>query len=250
MRTTWILASIAALTVSLPVACGGSGSTSSGTGGTTGTGGRDTTASTTSSTGGGGVVSSGGTGGTLDCGGVLMAGACDTCAKDGCCKELAACKATSGCVACYGDDKLCTVDSQPPAAALLVCLQSSCAKECMLAPPVGDATCAVAPSPTGACVTLDAKVTCNPVTSAPCNTGAGEACDLADGGGFKCYPPFNDRALCETCGAEGAYCQGGLTCIGVCARYCCDDADCGAGKCDKTTYTLGDTVGVCLGGNG
>jgi hypothetical protein len=32
-------------------------------------------------------------------------------------------------------------------------------------------------------------------------------------------------------------------------KYCCTDADCGAGKCDKMAVTLGGGAGICLGGN-
>ncbi|MEO7329400.1 MAG: hypothetical protein ABI193_12525, partial [Minicystis sp.] len=181
MRTTWILASIATLAAALPLACGSNGTTGSGaagttsTTGTTGTGGSGGNVNTSASTG------SGGTGGALDCGGVLTAGDCDTCGEANCCKELGECKAKSNCVTCFADGTGCTVDNQPLADALLACLQNSCTKECDLGPKAGDATCEVAPSFTGACVTLDAKVKCNPVTNEPCNTAAGEACDLAAG---------------------------------------------------------------------
>jgi hypothetical protein len=91
---------------------------------------------------------------------------------------------------------------------------------------------------------------CNPFTAAECDTAAGETCDT-DGTGFFCFPPppKNDVALCGDCGSasmSGDFCAVGLTCIGKCAAFCCDDGDCGtAGKCDKTL--VGDPdVGICV----
>jgi hypothetical protein len=105
----------------------------------------------------------------------------------------------------------------------------------------------------GACVTLtgDGGVECNPVTSAPCNIDAGEACDY-EGAGFHCYPPPppNTAVICGACDdTNGPACAPTGTCVPVdgggqaCARFCCDDTDCGQGHCDKGT---GQTVGLCL----
>ncbi len=96
-------------------------------------------------------------------------------------------------------------------------------------------------------------IECNPVTNTGC-TGANNACDYNTDNngnliGFVCFPNMTySVAACGTCDptyAKGPYCDVGYTCqplneagtIGVCARYCCTDADCGSGKC---TTTVGD----------
>ncbi len=103
---------------------------------------------------------------------------------------------------------------------------------------------------------------CNPVTNAPCDSGKGQACDASfsmQSGftGFKCYDPPNDAKLCGTCdGSKGPFCAGTLTCSvsanfgGKCMRYCCNDMDCGTGKCLTTSmngdlFTGAPGVGVC-----
>jgi hypothetical protein len=70
MRTTWILASIAAFAVFLPAACGGASSST--TTSSTGTGGSSTTTSTTGST-----TSTGAGGDTTGTGGRTVAAVCD-----------------------------------------------------------------------------------------------------------------------------------------------------------------------------
>ena len=86
----------------------------------------------------------------------------------------------------------------------------------------------------------------------------GSACDLDGTGSFQCYPPPNDKALCESCApTQGVYCAGGMFClygVGRCARYCCDDGDCGSGRCWLDAAALfgadlavvGDEVGACV----
>jgi hypothetical protein len=100
---------------------------------------------------------------------------------------------------------------------------------------------AVPPDPVpsaGACVTVAEPIACNPVTNAGCE-GAGQACDANNQGGFNCFDPPNDAALCAACDASaGPFCVAGATCIGeppaaTCAKYCCDDGDCGDGTCIK-----------------
>jgi hypothetical protein len=99
---------------------------------------------------------------------------------------------------------------------------------------------------------------CNPVTNEPCSTG--EECDryevLGTLVGFVCWPPPNPAKLCQYCDpTSGPQCAGGLTCTTtfVCVRYCCTDADCGAGKCDRAgpnnmpLFTpLSTTLGICI----
>jgi hypothetical protein len=94
-------------------------------------------------------------------------------------------------------------------------------------------------------------VACNPITNEPCL--AGQTCDTtADASGhvtaFVCFPGPNEAQLCAQCDTQnGPFCAGGLSCASVtgslaaCIRFCCTDADCGAGHC-----TLTDTTGVAL----
>jgi hypothetical protein len=100
---------------------------------------------------------------------------------------------------------------------------------------------AVAPSG-GACVEVTGPYTCNPVTNAGCNE-PGSVCDAADGG-FTCYSGNNEAPLCAPCGPEVGWCAAGLSCLGPCARYCCDDGDCGSGFCDKSL--VDGNIGLCV----
>ena len=92
-----------------------------------------------------------------------------------------------------------------------------------------------------------ALLQCNPVTNEGCMAGA-EECDLATGGVFQCFASDpSDAPICQMCDeAAGPFCGAGMTCLGdgSCARYCCDDADCGSGKCDKSSEP--GNVGVCV----
>lgn len=208
------------------IGCGSGGGSSSGgggAGGSTDTGGTTTTTTTTSmSTTTPTMTTSSMT--STDCKGIAPqgpAGACPTCSEGSCCAELAACNAVGGCVDCVyngvGCDALATTDE---ADALYACLDTSCATDCQ--PPSN----------------------CNPVTNEGCNAAAGEACDFAQWGSFACYPAPNDNAICTACGSADGYCQGGMTCAGTCAKFCCDDGDCGTGKCDSTN--TGGVVGICV----
>lgn len=179
----------------------------------------------------------------------VFADDCGTCLEQSCCDEVGACFAHEGCwVDCVTDH-----DSEgchePTAHALFyamgACAQESCAAACA-ADPV-ELACEgvpeVAPSG-GACVTIGGDVACNPVTNEGCEDGS--ACDAAEEG-FTCYPPPNEVALCEPCGEAEGWCAPGHVCIGGgCARWCCDDADCGPqGTCDTS---VGDGVGACVAG--
>jgi hypothetical protein len=102
---------------------------------------------------------------------------------------------------------------------------------------------------------------CNPVTNDGCTT-AGAVCDLDPASGFfVCYGPPNTAGVCDACDANTT-CGPGLTCVlpegedtGLCYRYCCTNADCGAGNtCDATFATElldpanpRDDVGLCVG---
>lgn len=93
---------------------------------------------------------------------------------------------------------------------------------------------------------------CNPVTNEPC--AAGEACDASNNDTFQCFPPPNDANVCGMCdNMNGPFCKGGHGCAAKngCAKYCCDDGDCGTGTCVKTNgenqpLWPGVDVGVCL----
>jgi hypothetical protein len=156
------------------------------------------------------------------------------------------------------------------------CCQGSCSAECGLtcsgagpAPPgCLDCLTAACPIEVTECKT-GAPIACNPVSGAPCDLSAGAACDAwflqPDGAnqkfwGFRCYPPPNDAGLCEPCkdghpsAEQPRWCGAGLTCSamgaptsgdGTCARYCCDDGDCGSGTCLKGFYGTSG-VGICL----
>jgi hypothetical protein len=106
--------------------------------------------------------------------------------------------------------------------------------------------CLIANCPSECDVPQEEQGECNPVTNAGC--GPDEWCDLSNVG-FHCFPADPAAAgQCETCDISGAGCQPGLHCFEdslACARYCCDDADCGVGRCDIEDLT-GFTVGICV----
>ncbi|MEP7125692.1 MAG: hypothetical protein ABJE95_32480 [Byssovorax sp.] len=267
-KYSWILV-VAAVAPLFPLACGGGTTSTTSTGpGSGGSGGSATTATGTNTTGSNttttgtnttgsnttSTTSAAGTGGgpPVDCTGFFKAGDCGTCAEGSCCQETSDCKNDADCPSCFsGMGTPATCDANAAVTALNDCINNSCAMECN---PPPDATCTVPAKPPsdGACAPITAMVACNPITNAPCT--AGQACDVAGTGAFKCYdpPPANTAAVCAKCDlAGGTACAGGETCDnGICVKYCCTDADCGAGKCDKTTLDFGGAVGVCIGGNG
>ncbi len=101
----------------------------------------------------------------------------------------------------------------------------------------------------GSCVLVGGPIQCNPVSNAGCNTPAGEACDYGPGG-FSCYPGPNEAELCWACSASGPHCGPGFTCTedGVCAKFCCNDGDCGSGGICAISGQL--NVGHCVKGSG
>ncbi len=263
---SWILV-VAAVAPLFPLACGGGTTSTSAT--STGAGGSDTTSGVTTgsntttgshtttgsntTTSGAGTTTSGAGGGTGDCTTIFPMGACDTCGEANCCAEGATCNDTAGCADCLGDATKCDATNKDAHDALITCLQASCKMDCFSTPMPPDATCTVpaAPPSGGSCVTLTADIACNPVTRAPCK--ADESCDFTNmGTGYQCYPPPNAAKLCGACSASdpGPFCGNGTTCDnGICVKFCCTDADCGAGKCDTTKMFPGG-AGECLGGNG
>jgi hypothetical protein len=196
-----------------------------------------------------GSVGSTGTGG-LDCTGILKQGACDDCLRASCCQTYADCAADTSCDNCLfqgSTDAVC-MDAATTAlsAPFLSCAQASCSSECFPPPPPDPACDAPAVSPSmGSCYTDPG---CNPVTNAGCQPG--EACDGNDKGGFQCFgSPANTALICGDCDDANIACACGGTCGGVnnqCIKFCCDDGDCGSGKCVKGGTTNSRDVGVCI----
>ncbi len=111
--------------------------------------------------------------------------------------------------------------------------------------------CFVDPIPAtgqGYCVIIDGNgYQCDPITSTPCDVGAGETCEF-DGERFRCVPQdFGLVAPCELCGTPYPNtCIPGFTCLGLggkCTRYCCDSLQCAVGEfCVMQPPT---SVGIC-----
>ena len=175
---------------------------------------------------------------------------CGTCVENHCCTALSECGKAQGCPECLMGNPATCAANQALLDKLVACTKSECDAECKAAapPPPPNPVCdaaATAPSQ-GACLKLGQKAACNPVTNAGCDSTKGEACDLGQSG-FQCFPGPNTAALCEECGKDKGYCAGGLFCVGKCAKYCCDDTDCGSGKCDKSIIRDPDLpIGVCV----
>jgi hypothetical protein len=161
---------------------------------------------------------------------LLVSNACNDCISASCCPQLQGCNADTSCLDCFTgnavDPTVCSMGAtRTTLYALTACALHSCFTACVPVPP-----------------------SCNPVTNAGCMPGS--ACDLsADPNGqttFACYapPPANTAAICGACDDKTTACLGGSTCFdGQCAKYCCDDGDCGGGVCSPTN-AFG--VGICL----
>lgn len=211
----------ALVAAAIPVACGhGSGSSGAPAGGHGGAATSGVTSAGGTSTGG---AANGCAMGPFDL-------ACEACVEASCCAEASACYGDADCDGCITgtalDPTKCAPGSTPAYDALEACVGASC-----------KAVCTVMPA-------------CNPVTNEGCDAAKGEACDVGMDG-FDCFapPPSNDTALCAACDDQGAACLPGSTCLAMkCTRYCCDDGDCGTGKCDMTQIAMGFGVGVCLSG--
>jgi hypothetical protein len=94
------------------------------------------------------------------------------------------------------------------------------------------------------------KFACDPRTNAGCAAAKKEGCDDDERGGFRCYPSPSPAAEGGACD-DDVGCQGGLGCDmdddddeGVCARYCCTNADCGSKACVVIDAAFG-TLGFC-----
>jgi hypothetical protein len=175
-------------------------------------------------------TSAAGTGGA-DCSGGPFVFECDQCIESvkECCTLAAACYADLTCLGCASavpvDAGTCTKGATPAWDQLLACINAQC-----------DAPCVPHSS-------------CNPVTNDGC-ADAGQACDLDQDGVYVCFPTPVAAPLCAGCSNEnGPFCAGTLHCLeqggtASCARYCCDDGDCGGGMCDTSSVPGG--VGLCV----
>src|SRR5262249_5393330 len=120
--------------------------------------------------------------------------------------------------------------------------------ECGLGPPVPACDAPPEAKSNGACVTLGGSVECNPVTNAGC--AADQACQFDGRGGSVCSDT-GTSGLCEPCGqltGPTDFCEPDYVCVGtLCARFCCDDGDCGSGTCFKTQPIAPNIpVGFCI----
>jgi hypothetical protein len=157
------------------------------------------------------------------CEGKLVPNDCAACVEEACCAALLVCEEDMRCVACVRGSTSPKCAEWANYLEFTACIQSSCGAFCKEAP---------------------APKRCNPITNEGCE--GGEACALGPSG-HECYPPPNDRKICETCDpSRGSFCEGGGACVdGRCFRYCCDKGDCGSGFCDKK-ITGSKFYGVCV----
>ena len=108
---------------------------------------------------------------------------------------------------------------------------------------------------------IQPQIKCNPVSGEPCNLNQ-QVCDRTIIGdivvGFRCELRNNNAGLCDQCNynfGSDTYCQQGMTCgdglggittVGSCGKYCCDDIDCGTGTCQKGVFdAVEPQLGIC-----
>lgn len=177
-----------------------------------------------------------------NCSQQVFPGDCDACLQTNCCKEMSDCSSNSTCLAYCVANILpsppeCTMvagDLKTKFDAVTTCMTTKCPDKC----PADDG--------------------CNPITHNGC-TEPGSSCDLAYPGVFGCYSAVGTPAnLCEKCDFHvKPYCGSGLRCHPVtntCARYCCDDTDCGTGRCETDPMLAfgaeiarpDNKVGICV----
>lgn len=206
MKTSWLLLSVGAVTLGLAFgAC---------TSGGEGAGGQASSSTTT------------GSGGAAAC--TDNGDDCSVCVATKCCAQIHACQADALCNdVCLADTSAGACQVDQPFLDLVKCLDQDCA------------VC-----------TAKVPSACNPVTNEGCINH--KSCDLAENATYQCFSGNNVVDLCGTCDYAGQFCEPGLRCRlqaagdlqGQCARYCCDDGDCGSGVCDKTNLKEG--VGYCV----
>lgn len=197
---------------------GGSAGAAGTTAGAAGEGGSAGDAGAAGSAGDAGAAGSG----PAVCGGIFTGSTCGTCINTSCCDQSEACAGDDACKACIDDESGAGCSTNALFQQLNQCVIGSCLEAC----------------------TTNA---CNPVTNAGCGV-AGSACDVSPSNGFICYEPPNNKRTCgQSCGSNVGFCEGGYTCQDkVCMRYCCADADCGAGNsCDHSVLGRPD-AGVCV----
>jgi hypothetical protein len=218
-------------------ACGGRRGSDDGAGGAGSSSSTVAVASSTvavaSSTNG---VSSVASGGAKDCSAIEGESACLDCVAKSCCAEYLACENDANCSDCL-QSQGSSCESDAKLGALDMCISTTCEADCV------------------------PKSECNPVTNENCDDAKGEACDLTKNGVFICFPAPNDVDVCGACSnVDGPFCKAGMHCSeddmgknGKCTHWCCSDADCGTGKCDKIQKSpnqkFPNGVGSCIGGD-
>ena len=242
-----------ALLVALPLACaqvlgddfsigsGAGGQTTGGTGGGTSSGGGG---QTTSGSGGG----TGGGGGETTCGNLFPGNGpdCDSCISNSCCAEAIACLEDVNCSECiaYHDPASCAAVGAE-FYAFNQCWAENCSGE--ICYPKSDCNAPAAAPSDGGCFEPGANDSCNPVNGAGC--GPAEQC-LANSGGFYCAAYPNVSGLCQPCdNPSGIVCDATMMCVfnTTCARFCCDNGDCGGGWCVYDVSQNPHTeVGICV----
>lgn len=173
---------------------------------------------------------------------VTPAGAqCLSCMAERCCDEVYACHLADGCDPNFKSAEEAGEDAIP----IIQCQATLCENQCELEP---------LPEPRNPW--RDGE--CNPVTNEGCegseactsyhpySTGAvAWRCEEPIFGGIDGPVVVERQGLCSPCEFDGE-CEGTLKCYGQCARYCCDDSDCGSGRCVKLpTFPPFADVGIC-----
>jgi len=171
------------------------------------------------------------------CSGLYIPGPCDACMQSSCCKELADCAADgtclNGCIySLWPAFPGCDPGTTKALDTIRGCMASKCSPAC------------------------DPKDQCNPVTNAGCGGGM-EVCDAVYPGMFACIGAGMAQA-CQPCDVDiGPFCAPGLRCHDLshqCAHFCCNDMDCGTGRCElDQVKAFGDPlaipglmVGICV----
>lgn len=179
--------------------------------------------------------------------------ACTGCLEEQCCNEATACAPGSDCAACAesGEVDAAVCEADQSFGALRGCALDSCRDLCQSSRFAAGCDAPASPPSKGACVNVDGvKNQCNPITNGGCDAAKGEACDTDTIAGFRCFVYPGAAGTCEDCGkatGDKIGCAGKLTCRAYrCARFCCNDDDCGTGKCFKGSYP-DHAVGACGG---
>ena len=240
--------------VALPLACaqvlGDDFSIGPGSAGSSAAGGHTSggAGGATSSGGGGGGAGVGGVGGEPGCGPLFPGNglACDGCMREHCCAEAIACLDEAACAACIGrhDKDTCALVGEP-FFAFNQCWAEHCSGEICYPKPACNVP-DTAPS-NGSCFVPTVDDACNPVTGTDC--GPGVQC-LANSEGFYCAQYPNPAGLCLPCdNVTGVVCDAAMMCVfnTTCARFCCDDGDCGDGWCvHNVSQNPHNEVGMCV----